>query len=388
MPSPLPENLPAEDGLLLILAASGRSLAASARRAGFRPLVLDAFGDADLAELALSERVGVDEHLGFEADALAAALERMVPADAVADVVAGSGFEDRPALLARLARRHRLWGNVPATVARAKDPAQFFPLLDRLGIPHPQVSLVPPIGEGWLEKRIGGSGGHHVRPAAPPALQPDSPHCCYWQRRGEGRSMSALFLADGRRARVVGISQHLERGGAHGYGWRGAIGDIELPQGLARTLAAELEALTEALGLVGLNGIDFLLDGPRHAVLEVNPRPTATVELYDRAGAHLFAWHLAACRGELPSALPREPGHHGLAVVYARNPVAIPAGMAWPAWCVDRPRDGSLVATGAPLCTVLARGVSPVETARLLTERETAVLNHLTHLDPLDRAAA
>ncbi len=59
------QNKPA----LLIAAISGRSLAAAARRAGFRPLVADLFNDADT--LALAERAiklagtlqsGIDEH--------------------------------------------------------------------------------------------------------------------------------------------------------------------------------------------------------------------------------------------------------------------------------------------------------------------------------------
>ncbi len=56
----------------------------------------------------------------------------------------GSGFEDRPKLVATLARRYRLIGNDGETVARAKDPAVLFALLDTLAIAHPETQLDAP----------------------------------------------------------------------------------------------------------------------------------------------------------------------------------------------------------------------------------------------------
>src|SRR4026208_811968 len=52
MPTPLPRSSRPEPRSLLIVAISGRQLAASARRAGLTPLVADFFADADTQELA------------------------------------------------------------------------------------------------------------------------------------------------------------------------------------------------------------------------------------------------------------------------------------------------------------------------------------------------
>src|SRR5438105_11965109 len=56
--SAMPSGSPARsmDRTVLIVAASGRALAASARRGGFTPLVADFFGDQDTLALAPAHR--------------------------------------------------------------------------------------------------------------------------------------------------------------------------------------------------------------------------------------------------------------------------------------------------------------------------------------------
>ncbi|HEY8246312.1 MAG TPA: aldehyde oxidase, partial [Hyphomicrobium sp.] len=59
---------------VLIAALSGRGLAASARRAGYLPLVADAFGDSDTAEHAAVARCVTDAaRIGFRAKPVFAA---------------------------------------------------------------------------------------------------------------------------------------------------------------------------------------------------------------------------------------------------------------------------------------------------------------------------
>ena len=138
---------------VLIAALSGRGLAASARRAGYLPLVADAFGDSDTAELAAAACCVTDAaRIGFRAKpvfAALAALEAAAPSPPIG-LVLGSGFEDRPKLIAALSRRYRLIGNGAETIARAKNPAGFFALLDTLGIAHPATQLAPPSDDGRL----------------------------------------------------------------------------------------------------------------------------------------------------------------------------------------------------------------------------------------------
>src|SRR5262245_37100996 len=110
---------------VLIVAASGRALAASARRGGFLPLVVDWFADSDTIALSRAN-VRLDDGLkrGMTAAALDAAFAALA-AYQPCGVVCGTGFEDRPELLAHIARRHKVFGNSAETVARLKDPLAF-----------------------------------------------------------------------------------------------------------------------------------------------------------------------------------------------------------------------------------------------------------------------
>src|SRR5262245_38905029 len=91
---------------VLIAAASGRALAASARRGGFLPLVADFFGDEDTLGFA-GGHVRLENGLrrGMQAEELLPALEQIADACEPAGVVCGTGFEDRPELLGRIAQR-------------------------------------------------------------------------------------------------------------------------------------------------------------------------------------------------------------------------------------------------------------------------------------------
>jgi predicted ATP-grasp superfamily ATP-dependent carboligase len=139
---------------VLIAALSGRGLAAAARRAGFDPLVVDAFGDCDTKASAASMRCLADAtRFGFRTKPLIAALEDLAQTADTPPIglVLGSGFEDRPKLIASLARRFPLLGNDPESIAQAKSPTAFFRLLDALAIAHPETRLTPPQDPaGWL----------------------------------------------------------------------------------------------------------------------------------------------------------------------------------------------------------------------------------------------
>ncbi|MGZ3327833.1 MAG: ATP-grasp domain-containing protein [Xanthobacteraceae bacterium] len=107
-------------------------------------------------------------------------------------------------MLADIAQRWTLFGNGPAVVARTKDPLAFARLCDDCGVAHPDTSLArPPDPTDWLAKRQGGAGGRHIRSAADGDGVGGT---FYFQRRVDGVPVSALFLADGHRAMVLGFS--------------------------------------------------------------------------------------------------------------------------------------------------------------------------------------
>ena len=337
---------------LLVVSASGRALAQSAARGDIPVVVLDLFNDLDVRSGAVASASVAGRNGRIDAAKLLAAMRGLCPEADCEGVVYGSGFEGRIGLLEKLARGRTLFGNKPATVAGLKDPERFFGLLGRVGLPHPPIRrLPPPDPRNWLVKRIGGAGGAHVRRAT---LRHRPRADRYFQMFQHGRLLSALFLADGRRAHVVGYNEQwtVPARPRSPYCYAGAASGADLPRSVAERLAAVLDELTRETGLVGLNGLDFILDGDLPYVIEINPRPPATLDLYDPdVPGGLLALHLKACQGEIGQFDPalRARAH---AIVYATQIVRIPVHPAWPAWCTDIPEPGSVIPPGAPICSV------------------------------------
>lgn len=374
----LPSRSPADGEALLIAAQSGRALAAAARRAGFVPLVADLFGDSDTRALAAAWR-GLDGRLGlgFREDGVLAALESLAAASPVRvrGVVLGSGFERRTRLMAAIAGRFRLIGASPACVRRLKDPLDFAATLARLGIPHPAVALAPPLsgtgaGTGaWLRKRRGGSGGGHIREAAAGPGRD-----AYFQERVAGEAFGVAFLADGHDAQLVAVTrQWVSPGRRAPWRYGGAIEPGSLPAGLAAAVEAALRRLVPAFGLTGLASADLLVAGERWWLLEINPRPGATLDVLDRRPTPLLRRHVAAADGQLgtPEEHPAEAA--GAMILYAGRTIACVPAADWPDWAADRPEPASRIAAGAPICTVKARAADAATVRTLLEARGRAI---------------
>ncbi len=349
--------------IVVIVAASGRALAASARRGDYVPLVIDWFGDEDTLALAQAHaRVDGLAH-GFTRDALDAALAKVIGEREPSGVVCGTGFEDRPELIAHLGRRLPILGNATATIASLKDPQAFALLCRDCGIAHPEVALTRPADpRGWLAKRIGGAGGGHIRIAQEHTAR----RGYYYQRAAAGVAVSAQFLADGKRARLLGFSEQwavpAER---QPFRYGGAVRPAHLAQETAGALTDAVQRTAAASQLRGLNSADFLVEGDRFRLLEINTRPSATLDIFEPPGGSLFALHMSACAGVLASYAPELTGAAATAMVYAGCDTTVPA-LDWPEWTADRPHAGTPVKAGEPMCTVLAVAESAAEARELV----------------------
>ncbi len=275
-------------------------------------------------------------------------------AGAAIGLVLGSGFEGVPGLMRRLAGRFRLLGASPDSVAALKDPAGFAALCRRLGIPHPEIALAPvPDPASWLTKRRGGSGGGHIRPAGPGRL----PAGTYLQRRVPGLPRSLNALADGRGIAVLAVTeQWTAPGPGRPFRYAGAAGPAALPATVREGAERALAALVAATGLRGLVSADLLVEGEAWWLLEVNPRPGATLDVLDRSPVPLFAAHLAAAGGRLPEHRTVGPGAAATEILYAGTEIPAVPVLDWPDWAMDRPPAGSRVEAEAPICTVRAEG--------------------------------
>jgi predicted ATP-grasp superfamily ATP-dependent carboligase len=358
---------------ILIGAASGRALAASARRGGYLPLVADFFGDADTIAIAHAHRrLNTPLGDGIDGDDLIEAFEMLAASAPPKGVVCGTGFEDRPQILARLAARWRLLGNRPEIVASVKDPLAFASLCRECDVPHPETSLVMPTDPtGWLIKRRGGAGGSHVGAAG----ERRGDARVYFQRRVRGAPVSALLLGDGRGAAILGFSEQWSSPTARQpFRYGGAVRPAAIAPTLCDALTAAVRRLAGAIPLLGLNSADFLVDGENFWILEINTRPSATLEIFEPPEESLFALHVAACEGELVSAPPELAGAAAAAIAYARDDIAAFPALDWPDWAHDRPWRGSAIKAGEPLCTVHASAPTPAGARALVAERLEAVL--------------
>lgn len=356
---------------LLIVSASGRALAASARRACLPVVVLDLYDDTDTRALALRTARCAAARGGFSGPLLLRQARLLAPEPGYAALVMGSGLESRPRLREALARLAPPAGNDSEVIALAKDPARFFRLLDRLGIAHPRTTSRPPARQqGWLSKRAGAAGGAHVRPArADEAGAPDR----YFQRFVAGAACSVLFLADGARARRVGVQRlRVERlSPRQPFAFGGAVTLPRAPAALLRVVDGWIAQLTAALGLRGLNGLDFIDHARGPQLLELNPRPTALVCLNDeRVRGGLLRAHLAACDGRLPASVARPRDARAQVILWAPRALRVPA-LDWPGWVTDRPAPGEHIPARRPVCSVNATGATPAQAEqRALTRRD------------------
>jgi hypothetical protein len=372
---------------LVLVAASARALAECLRRTGLPDrgtplLAVDAFGDEDLLaavdgwrqlplpDLRRPQRVvaTVEALLASHAALSGPRTPPAVAAGCRVDVLLGGGFDGSAAVLRRLADRYRVLNTSPHSWAAARDPLLFM----RLGIRTPETRVSPPTSPfGWLRKDANGSAGLAVSAAAVPPLQPPVAAArprgsLYWQRRSVGVPVSLLFCAHAGGVLPVGVNRQwcspapglpFRFGGvASGFEPGPAYGDAVCTQ-----LLAAADRLTAATGLRGLASLDAMLDRDGQVdALELNPRPTASVELYDRDAPGLLRLHIAAVLGQ---ALPQwfaPSGSRALAVVYARHlVVAGPRPESACDW-----RCGAMVAGGAPLCTVHAAGDDALATMR------------------------
>jgi predicted ATP-grasp superfamily ATP-dependent carboligase len=371
--------------VLAVAGMSARAMAEAAARDGFDPVALDLFGDIDTCRAASRWLpIGEPGSLHIDDAMTLSALRVLAQRGDVLGWVAGGGFEGRPELLASGAALLPLVGMAPGAVRRVRDPAFFFDVLGSFGIAHPEVSFAAPQdAAGWLVKDAQGCGGWQVRPAPMHSTEPLPMHQ-YFQRVVRGVPMSATFVACGGQAVVLGFNEQIvQRFGDRPYVFCGVIGPVPLPPEAAVQVREAVVALAGQFALQGLCSLDFMLDGSRIAVLELNPRPPASIVLYGDL-APIDA-HVRAClHGELPP-VPVPPLRvEGQRVVFARQPLQLTDRLAqcladWPE-AHDLPCAGMAVATGDPLCSLTASGIDAAQVRARLQQGHDRLLKTLENL--------
>jgi predicted ATP-grasp superfamily ATP-dependent carboligase len=367
--------LPERGSSVLIAGASGRALVDLASRAGYEPLVADFFGDLDTCEAASDHRLVEDGlEVGFRAETLLPALEALADRKKPIGFVYGTGFEDRTFLLDAIGANWRILGNPPEVVRRVKDPTSLAGICGGLAIPHPQILLSRPTDpENWLAKSVGGSGGTHIVPAHESLCADDD---VYFQKIAPGDPVSVLFLGDGVESRMIGTSrQWAAPTKDEPFRYGGCRRPAELSEDQLERLEETARALTRTCGLRGLNSIDLLLDADTFLLIEINPRPGATLDLFDDDEGSLFVAHVEACSGRLPRERFDFGGAKAAAIAYVRHEISSMPEFDWPQWTADRQRPRTHLSADAPLCTIKAIAEDPAGARALVDARRRRLLD-------------
>ena len=379
---------------ILIVANSARMLAQAAKNAGFKPLVIDLFADMDTQGYAEDCR----QVKSLAEQDLAPAVDYFVERYAVSKVIYGSGFEGYPESLYYLNSRLVVLGNHPDAFARQLDKQVFFSTLDQLNIPHPEVVFSAPVdcSDDWLLKPMQGQGGAGIKRYHAGDIADNS---IYWQRFQAGTPHSALFLADGQQLQVIGFNSQwsVRLSETQEFVFSGVINSCDLSDMHKAEITVWLKQMVPVFGLKGLNSLDFIHKDGCSYVLEINPRPSASMQLYDQ---DLLGRHIQACvEGQSVGrnsvvCLAAWQGYHsvqyaikpllrptGYQIVYAEHDLVIPDQFEWPDWCMDLPKSGDMCRVEQPICSIIAHQKNSRSVVEQLRTKQQLIISKLKGFD-------
>jgi uncharacterized protein len=353
--------------IIIIAAISSRPYVQAAVDAGFDVIAIDAFIDQDTQEEAKRYY-----QLGYQdgqlhAEALMQVLNE-IDLTQVDGFYFGAGFEMNPDLLSLINEVVPVVGNSVDAIKQCKLPHQFFALCDMHAMLYPTYTYDrPKDSQGWLKKKIGGSGGHHISLLVDSDAEEEG---VYYQKIQQGDSLSCLFLADQQQVKLIGVNEqwtYADHRMPYRYG--GATSRVNLDETIKSRLMHFLMGVVKKLGLVGLNSCDFILQHDEIYMLEINPRLSASIDLYRPVEGNLFAAHAAACKGESVKQFVTSASAIAHQIIYATNDLMINDHQHWPDWVCDIPQPNQHISAGMPICTVIAEADKAEQAKQLVKER-------------------
>jgi predicted ATP-grasp superfamily ATP-dependent carboligase len=379
--------------------------------AGVVPLAVDRFADVDTGLCGPVLATGnVSDGSGARPGWLRS-VEEVLSQQPELPILPVGGCENLPEELAVWRTRTQVAFASEVAVNRVRDPDWVAGVLREAGSPALGVANrgnFPSESEGslgtWLVKPIRGAGGQGIRAWRPSeVISSDG----YLQEYREGEPVSAAYVATEAGVELIGLTRQLI-GLAYGTGRFGYAGNIlwdRTEEAIERNVREQArrvgECLGEESGLRGVFGIDGVLDAAgQWWVVEVNPRYTAAMELWERGGRPVLMEHLAATLGGMwarrdgtPKQVLPDSRAAGLVmgkrIVYAERcgravglaQLAAAGDTQWrPEWVADLPADGQLFSPGEPVCTVFAEEATDAACRAALANRARRVLTE--HLLP------
>ena len=267
---------------VILAGASVRSLAESAVMSGISPMCFDMFADADL-NLLLREN-GLPDSIQIREFADLVAATSSIPADV--PLVWTGGLENHPEQLRQLSGLRLVCGVHGDELGGVRVPARLQSIVSGTECRVPAVisaasdKLDLSTHSTWLAKPIDGAGGTGIRDYKQGTpLKPGE----FLQQKVAGIPVSALYCHDGQDAGILGASAQVIGEvalGGSGFAFCGNVGPVQLPA-RARTIIRKIGERLGDTGLRGVFGADFIVEVDDVWLIEVNPRITASHEIYD-----------------------------------------------------------------------------------------------------------
>ncbi|MCM1987308.1 ATP-grasp domain-containing protein [Methanococcoides seepicolus] len=323
---------------MLIIGYSSRNIACSASKAGYNVYAIDAFCDKDLQENTVDSRALLTcEGIDIKNIDRKVIIELIDSFDAFPDtIVLGSGFEE----LDLSGLSCRILNNAPAVMKQVSDKSSFAKEMESMGIPHPVSGIVDEaedIGYPLMVKPKCAGGGRLNRvvqneselntaleelPLMDPTLELAD---IMVQEFLSGFPASVSLIANGTNSVPLAANEQLI-----GVPWLSSLpfsycGNITPYRTPYTGQMYEIsEKLAENFGLVGSNGVDFLLTDKGPFVIELNARFQGSLDSVEMAtGINLFDMHVKSFDGILPTGTPDILKYAIRAVMYADRAVSI-----------------------------------------------------------------
>ena len=370
MGRPMPERL-------LIVGASARAAAESAKRSNFDPLAVDQFGDQDLRDIAdvrLCEKF--PEQIPELADTLPAG-----------GMILTGAMENHPSIVREISNKRVYWGCSSHAIAAVRDPIRLQNILKQNNLPSVKTRLACEMGSAdgvWLQKPLRSACGIGIRIQNAKRMR----HTCgesvdhYYQERIEGDSQSGVFLTSDESTLLMGVTEQwigVPWLNARPFGYAGSLGPLSLDDNTLQVWQQIGDVLRQHFGLRGIFGVDAVIRGGSIYVIEVNPRFPASAEIVDLAGdGQLMRHHVRACSShkiDIASYIPHDLTF-AKAIYYAPQDLVVPTelksiidkmphdlrGLRM----ADIPVAGTKIKQGNPVFTLLAKGTSATMVRRTL----------------------
>jgi predicted ATP-grasp superfamily ATP-dependent carboligase len=261
------------DRSILLVGATVRAAAESARRAGYCPIAVDLYGDRETRVAAERWHSLADFREAVETQGRIADGHGNCPVAIVGGIDGGYDW------LRNVPNPFR--GAAPQMFAQSDGPEFLCNLADHASVAFPEFRCSGPAREGWLIKRRFGSGGMGVQYCRDRNPIADD---CYIQEPVRGRVFGASYLGDGRQAILLGVCRLLKKRIVPlPFVFAGAIGPIKLTQPLVQAFKRLGDAYLAAVPMVGPFNIDVVVEGTSVTLLEVNPRWSGSMEILERA---------------------------------------------------------------------------------------------------------